>query len=387
MVRIKRALARWAARHHFRIYHSYGRKSGKRRTAALFLCLSAVLVLFGKLPLISLMPGNKERLLKKAELENQEMRESLQNSDILITKETPEGAILVVAQAVGNLPEPVIYEDETEPESSRIDLEEVLLDRFGALAELSFRDFFSNYYIVDSSTSATEALFSPKKLISFDFSVQKTEKPQILLYHTHGSEAYLDSKKGNASDTVVGAGEILAKELTEQYGFQVLHVKTLFDKKADGSDDRDNSYNNSLPVITKILNDYPEIEVVIDLHRDSGNARTSVINGEKTAKIMLFNGLCRTKSGPITYYSNQNLQENLSFSFCTQVTGNELFPGLMHRIYLKSYRYNMHLTGKYLLVELGTENNTVAEAKAAMKPFAKVIATVLQGGAVAKKDS
>ena len=94
---------------------------------------------------------------------------------------------------------------------------------------------------------------------------------------------------------------------------------------------------------------------------------------------MLFNGLCRTKDGPITYYSNPNLPGNLAFSLHLQITGNELYPGLMHRNYLKSYRYNMHLKEKYILVELGTHKNTVAEAKAAMIPFAETIATVLSG--------
>ena len=118
---------------------------------------------------------------------------------------------------------------------------------------------------------------------------------------------------------------------------------------------------------------------MIDLHRDSGEARTSVIDGVSTAKVMLFNGLCRTKDGPISYYNNPNLQGNLAFSLHLQVTGNELYPGLMHRIYLKSYRYNMHLKEKYILVELGTHKNTVAEAKAAMIPFAENVATVLSG--------
>ena len=62
-----------------------------------------------------------------------------------------------------------------------------------------------------------------------------------------------------------------------------------------------------------------------------------------------------------------------------QITGNELYPGLMHRNYLKSYRYNMHLAKRYLLIELGTEKNTVQEAKNAMEPLADVLAQVLGG--------
>ena len=252
-------------------------------------------------------------------------------------------------------------------------------DRFGDLESVSFRNFLLNYYIEDVSTSATQDLFDIQTLLNYDLTIEKEEKPQILIFHTHGSEGYADSRSGETEDTVIGVGELLAKELRETYGYNVIHETTVFDRKADGSDDRNNAYNNALPVITGILEEHPSIEVVIDLHRDSGDARTSVIDGVSTAKVMLFNGLCRTKDGPIYYYSNENLQGNLSFSLHLQVTGNELYPGLMHRIYLKSYRYNMHLKEKYLLVELGTHKNTVAEAKAAMAPLAHALATVLSG--------
>ena len=55
-----------------------------------------------------------------------------------------------------------------------------------------------------------------------------------------------------------------------------------------------------------------------------------------------------------------------------------MYPGLMNRIFLKDYRYNMHLRERYLLVELGTQNNTVKEAQNAMEPLADVLAQVLR---------
>lgn len=283
--------------------------------------------------------------------------------------------LLLVSHMEGDIP--VYVPPVTEPEG--LGIREVLEERFGTLSEVPFMDFFSNYYIEDASTKAVPDLFDPEALADYDCAIEKKESPQILIFHTHGSEGYADSRAGVTEDTVIGVGELLAKELRETYGYEVIHETTVFDRKADGTDDRNNAYNNALPVVTAILEKYPSIEVVIDLHRDSGEARTSVINGVSTAKVMLFNGLCRTKDGPVTYYSNENLQGNLAFSLHLQVTGNELYPGLMHRIYLKSYRYNMHLKEKYTLVELGTHKNTVAEAKAAMIPFAETIATVLAG--------
>lgn len=307
-----------------------------------------------------------------------EVHDTAEKTEEVLSVQYVEGIpeLLLVSRMEGEIPEyvPVV----TVP--AGIGVREVLEDRFGNLSEVSFLDFFSNYYIEDSSTEAVPDLFDPEVLAAYDCAVEKKDSPQILIFHTHGSEGYADSRPGVTEDTVIGAGEILAKELRETYGYEVIHETTVFDRKEDGSDDRNNAYNNALPVITSILKKYPSVEVVIDLHRDSGEARTSVINGVSTAKVMLFNGLCRTKDGPVTYYSNKNLQGNLAFSLHLQVTGNELYPGLMHRIYLKSYRYNMHLKEKYTLVELGTQKNTVAEAKAAMIPFAETIATVLAGG-------
>lgn len=247
-----------------------------------------------------------------------------------------------------------------------------------SMADLQSLDYLINhFYIVDSSTIATAEEFDVEAFIEKDLRMEKTSEPQILIYHTHGSEAYADSRPNMAEDSVIGVGKLLAEELQETYGYEVIHHVEYFDRKADGSGDRDNAYNNSLPVITALLEKYPSIEVVIDLHRDSGAARVAEVDGVRMAKIMLFNGLCRTKSGPITYYSNPHLEMNLAFSFQMNVVGNAMYPGLMHRIYLKSYRYNMHLAEKYLLIELGTEQNTLQEAKNSMKPLAAILNQVL----------
>lgn len=345
----------------------------RKRVTALIMLLISFCVLYGRTLPSEFYAAESVTVLQRM----QKAASSEDASEEVLAVQYAQGVpeMLMVGRMEGDIPEyvPVI----TEPVG--IDVKQVLEERFGSLTEVSFATFFANYYIEDVSTKAVPELFEPEVLASYDCSVEKTESPRILIFHTHGSEGYADSRAGVTEDTVIGAGEILAKELRETYGYQVIHETTVFDRKADGTDDRNNAYNNALPVITSILEQYPSIEVVIDLHRDSGEARTAVIDRVSMAKVMLFNGLCRTKDGPVTYYSNENLKGNLAFSLHLQVTGNELYPGLMHRIYLKSYRYNMHLKEKYTLVELGTHKNTVAEAKAAMIPFAKTIATVLAG--------
>ena len=92
---------------------------------------------------------------------------------------------------------------------------------------------------------------------------------------------------------------------------------------------------------------------------------------------MLFNGLCRNTQGVLSYLPNENLLDNLAFSFQMKLLGDEMYPGLMNKIFLKDYRYNMHLAERYLLIELGTDQNTVEEARNAMEPLSDVLAQVL----------
>ncbi len=375
--KLRRAYAKHRALQYGKRKTKY-QKNGERRVlcAFLFLAVGAGVLYGKKLPLLYLPKSGYEKIIELVTIENQAVKEE----EVLPIEYADEPEVyLAVSTLTGKIPE-YIEPTPVTPVVGHIDVKEVLQDRFGELETLTFRNFLSNYYIEDASTRATEDLFNPVKLLSVDLTIKKEEKPQILIFHTHGSEGYKDSRSGVTEDTVIGMGEVLAAALREQFGYNVIHETTVFDRKADGTDDRNNAYNNALPVVTALLEKYPSIEVVIDLHRDSGEARTSVINGVSTAKVMLFNGLCRTKDGPISYYSNENLAGNLAFSLHTQITGNELYPGLMHRIYLKSYRYNMHLKEKYLLIELGTHKNTVAEARTAMTLFAEVLATVLSGG-------
>jgi stage II sporulation protein P len=236
-----------------------------------------------------------------------------------------------------------------------------------------------NFYIVDDSTKVTDTLFDAEKLLGKDMTIkQGNDKPQILIYHTHSQEGYTDSKQGEESDTVVGVGNTLTKILEDEYGYNVIHDKTTYDI-VDGKEDRNVAYNMAEEGLEKILKKYPTIEVVIDLHRDDGSARNVNIDGKKAAQVMLFNGLSRDQNGPITYLENPNLQDNLAFSLQMQLKSKKIYPGLFIRNYLRSYRYNMHVRPKCLLVELGTDENTVESAKNAMKPFAEVLNAVLQG--------
>ena len=178
------------------------------------------------------------------------------------------------------------------------------------------------------------------------------------------------------ADTVVGAGNYLT-ELLEKMGFVVYHDKTAYDKKANGEDNRNYAYSTARPNIEKILAENPSIEVVIDLHRDSGPKRIATINGKVSCQIMFFNGLCRDQNGPIERLENPNLKDNLAFSLQAALVGRNLYPDFVRRNYLKNYRYNQHLAKRYLLIECGTVNNTVQEAYNAMEPLSVIIDQLL----------
>jgi stage II sporulation protein P len=233
-----------------------------------------------------------------------------------------------------------------------------------------------NFYKVDGTTAITDSLFDGDKLVTSDMTLQQSnDKPQILIFHTHSEEDFIDSRPGVEDDTVVGMGTLLAKTLREQYDYNVIHDKTYYDVLKGYN----MSYSQAEAGLTKKLNENPSIEVVIDVHRNSGKEKIVSINGKETAQIEMFNGLCRDHDGPMTDLVNPYLQDNLAFSLQLQLKSLAMYPGLFNKNYLKAYRYNMHFRPKSLLVELGTEYNTVGQAKNAIVLFAQVLDAVLKG--------
>lgn len=245
-------------------------------------------------------------------------------------------------------------------------------------AMADYETLLSTFYAIDSSALAGSDLLNLQELKGYDLTVSKTDAaPQILIYHTHSKETFADSVQGDPEQSIVGVGSFLTKLLEEEYGYSVLHHTAEYDTV------RDEAYAKSLPAIEQLLQENPSIQVVIDLHRDSGNPAREMtvdIDGRKTARFMFFNGISRSRrTGDIAYLANPNLKENLAFSFQMQAAAGEYYPGLTRKIYIKQYRYNMHLRGKTLLIELGDENNTLEEAKNACYPIAHLLDLVLSG--------
>ena len=234
-------------------------------------------------------------------------------------------------------------------------------------------------YQIDNTTMATNSELNGKILLNMNLGLKKTNKPQILIYHTHGSEMYKGSRRGRKSDTVIGVGDVLTKNL-RQKGIKVFHDRNIYDIK-NGKEERSKAYNYAAAAIEKNLQKYPSIQVVIDLHRDGVSEKTKLITtqkGKQMAQIMFFNGMSRTATnGNIKYLKNPNKQANLAFSLQLQAEAAKKYPGFTRKIYMKGYRYNLHYRGRSLLVEVGAQNNTLAQAKASMTILAELLNNVL----------
>lgn len=252
-----------------------------------------------------------------------------------------------------------------------------------SLKQLSdFNFLVKNFYTVDSTAKVIKSELNAKKLLNKNMHINLDgQEPKILIYHSHTSEDFIDSRPGRSSDTILGVGTVLAKELEDKYGIPVYHDKTVYDI-IDGKLDRNKAYSMSLNGIEKILKAHPSIEVVIDLHRDGVGKDTRLvtnINGKETAQIMFFNGVSRTAmNGDIGYLKNPNKEGNLAFSLQLQLAAASKYPGYTRRIYIKGYRYNLHVKPRSLLVETGANTNTVGEAKNAMYPLADILNDVLR---------
>ena len=226
---------------------------------------------------------------------------------------------------------------------------------------------YSNVFLKNSSgvnIDLKNLLASP-----LSFSIEENGKPQVLIMHTHTTESFMEkdtdiytedynSRSTDNSKNMVRIGEIIAEKLNNA-GIVTLHDKTQHDNpKYSGS------YSRSAKTVSSYLEKYPSIKIVLDLHRDSVSSGESdkvklvtEIGGRKAAQIMLVMG---SESGAVKDFPNW--QENLKLAVKFQQKTETLSPTLARPILLKSKKYNQHLTKGSLLLEIGTDANTLEEA-------------------------
>ena len=211
------------------------------------------------------------------------------------------------------------------------------------------------------------------------------EGPQILILHTHGSEAYTPTAgtdvvwSGNLRTTdsrynVVQVGDEMADVFSEA-GISVLHDRTLYDYPSYNE-----AYDRSLAAIESYLAQYPSLRFILDVHRDAiedsqGNQYkvVSTIDGVGTAaQLTLVVG--SDGSG----LPHPNWMENLKLAVALQEDLLTSYPTLMRPILLRNSRYNQHATTGSLLVEVGAAGNSPEEAALAGRLFAERMVEVLQ---------
>ncbi|MCI9565865.1 MAG: stage II sporulation protein P [Eubacterium sp.] len=244
----------------------------------------------------------------------------------------------------------------------------------------SFDSVINKFYIITAATSIKESDMPIKAAMNEKFKIKgNNKKPQILIYHTHSQEEFSNSN-GNESTTIIGVGDRLARILEDQFGYNVIHDKSAYDI-VDGKLDRNEAYDQSRVGVKKILDKYPSISLILDIHRDGVNEDTRLvteINGKKTAQVMFFNGMSRFKTtGNIDYLYNPYLYENLALSLQMKVNAEAYYPGFARHNYVNAYKYNLDLCKQSMLIEVGAQTNTYQEVRNAAEPLARLIDIVM----------
>ena len=242
--------------------------------------------------------------------------------------------------------------------NNRIKIREV---QFGASGEK-----YANFYLKNNAGAAINV---PELLLRRpDIHVKKNGEPQVLIMHTHTCESYMTEDLGyypadfypRTTDNqynVTRVGNAIAEKLTAA-GIGVVHDMTVHDNPSYNG-----SYTRSEATIQKNLQQYPSIQVVLDIHRDAlGNEESGktkpvfVVDGKKAAQIMIVSG-----------YNNSankfpDWQYNMSFALKLQQAAENRYPGMTRPLNFTSMQYNMYLTHGSLLIEVGTDANTLDEA-------------------------
>lgn len=226
----------------------------------------------------------------------------------------------------------------------------------------------------ESSYTLTEDILNPN--INF------TNKNDILIFHTHTCESYTQTSEmqykesGNFRTTdlnysVARVGDELTKNLVSK-NFNVIHDTTYHDYPAYTG-----SYNRSLLTVKSILEKNPQIQTVIDLHRDAIGSKSEYgpavkIGEERVAQLMFVIG---TNGGGLEH---PNWNSNLKYAVKIQQKANEMFPGLFRPIIVRNSRYNQNLASGACIIEVGATGNTLEECIGSMKYLAEVIGEVMK---------
>lgn len=218
---------------------------------------------------------------------------------------------------------------------------------------------------------------------SFAARLTLSTEPQVLIVHTHGSEAYTmpagseyipsgDCRTTDENFSVVRVGEELAATLRSA-GISVLHATELHDYP-----EYSGAYNRSLATVEDYLAQYPSISLVLDIHRDavsdSDGNMYKVVSSAAEGSIAQMSFVIGTDGGGLTH---PDWQENLKLAAALQQTLCDKSPTLMRPITVRNSRYNQHTTTGSLLVEVGAAGNSLEEALLSARLLGQAIAETM----------
>ena len=254
-------------------------------------------------------------------------------------------------------------------------------------AETVFANAEKNGNIVEKQYDATNATdtygnitvrnTTPSHSVDIKSAVEKNatlqiadkRAPTVLIFHTHTTESYellnygwytteYVTRSNSPDRNMVRVGTAICEELTKM-GIGVVHDTEIHDTKYTGA------YDRSRESITQIMAENPTVQVVIDVHRDAikqiDGTRikpTAEINGKKAAQIMIIAGC---EDGKVTDFPRW--EENLTFALQLQKTAETDYPGLMRPVLFSARKYNMDVTPCSVLLEVGSDSNTLEEAE------------------------
>ena len=210
-----------------------------------------------------------------------------------------------------------------------------------------------------------------------DAIVVDNENPSILIYHTHTTEAYLPIKKDQYHTTerkysVLAIGDIITESLIEK-GNKVKHVDIYHDIPSYNK-----AYTRSLETVKKVLKEEKNIEVVLDVHRDAYADNVSIKTVNEKSKVSI-NGTTVATFALVIGPDNVNKDKLIKFAKYIEATANELYPGFCRGIIIKPMgRFNQFVSDHYALIEVGSNLNTIDEAKKSAELIAEVLDEVIK---------
>ena len=246
-------------------------------------------------------------------------------------------------------------------------------------------------YVTLEWVQTPKPTLTPQPKITPEVASAQKNMPEILIYHTHATEAYrmesggeyVESSEWRTEDTsysVIAVGNLLAEEL-KQKGYTVYHDTTNYEPPKLST-----AYSRSVEGMKEYKEKHPKLRYYIDLHRDaygsgsSGEKDYVLIDGKPCARMMFVVG---TGEGALGggFGEMPDYEENLSFAWQITEEIRKINPLFMRDVRVKTGRYNQHISNRCLLVEAGHNQSTLEQVKHSIPYLADAI------DAVIKKDA